>query len=196
MRGNTIVPETTRKAGRSETQNFILTPAIPQSKIIGNTISITDCINNFLEPEEMDPNYIPTDEYENPDERYTKKTSDEKYMKKFDFDFTNTQYFFISPKRFLTTIVGKKEITEKINVLITTPSVIIIKDYKNNDINFEFFGTVIHLGETLSGGHYVYNLEKPKLNFNDSMVSPLSEALKIDPRVTTENGYIFLYKKI
>lgn len=192
----TIREDTIRPAGNKSIKNYILIAPIPEDKQKYDKknskyyINMIDCINSFSTPEELPASY----KLDIQDIKYGKDNESEKYMKRTVFDFDNTDYLFIAPKRTIRGTNPKTGEEESVKNQISIRDIdnIMITDYKGNKIGFQLIGVVIHIGDTPKSGHYVFNLEYPiKRTYNDSVVS-LAGIQTHDSR----DGYIFVYQKV
>lgn len=86
----------------------------------------------------------------------------------------------------------------KLKQKVFPSKVITLKDKdNNNDLKFQLKGCIVHIGNSIEGGHYVYitfsDDGKPHLLVNDDKIKNYKP--NEDNNYLT-NGYIYLYKKI
>jgi len=101
----------------------------------------------------------------------------------YTFDVTKTHNLFISLKRFDNNL-------QKISQPITPNKIITIQG-----IQFELQGCIQHMGDSLKGGHYIYEVFQngnPHLIISDNVIYSVNN---IDNRLLTQ-GYIYFYRRV
>jgi hypothetical protein len=145
--------------------------------------NIQDLIDDYIHPEELQEPYNQLDRCGENGERGVAENK-RLNIKVFDDPSNKTSNLIISLKRFL---LGEK-IKDKV---IASPNIIV------DNKNFILKGCIIHLGNTLNSGHYVYVVYK------DGMLQyVMNDALKEKERkkyyrsIIQTDGYIFLYQRV
>jgi hypothetical protein len=145
--------------------------------------NIQDLIDDYIHPEELQEPYNQLDRCGENGERGVAENK-RLNIKVFDDPSNKTFNLIISLKRFL---LGEK-IKDRV---IASPNIIV------DNKNFILKGCIIHLGNTLNSGHYVYAVYK-----NGMLQYVMNDALKEEERkkyyrsIIQTDGYIFLYQRV
>lgn len=179
-KSSVICSITKKKIVNTENGNKILTLSTKNKPSKNN---ISNLIENFMEIEKVDEtdrdNIL--DACKNPQNQLGKYSH-----KQLDLDMNNTINLLIQLKRFnFTNGTGTK-----IKTVIIPDKILII-----NGISFKLEGCIIHLGATMSRGHYIYLV----FDENSNPIKYISDdSIVVDRNYLnhTTDGYIYYYRKI